>query len=171
MQEDIDAEVGARLRELRLELEWTQPQIAELLTRELGKRVDPTMVTKTEKGRRPILASELFAYARIYGVSMDQLLVPEGEIRFVYNVLEAADKLREAETELLDMGSEYEHRRDRLNYALSELEENVAPEDIPETFIVRLGHAASLRSRDITKVFADRLDREAEAVLGSHDEE
>lgn len=171
MQEDIDAEVGVRLRELRDEIKWTQPQVAELLSRELGKRVDPTMITKTEKGRRPILASELLAYARIYGVSVDQLLIPDGEIRFVYQVLDAADRLREAETQLLDAGTEYEDRRNRLGYALIELDRNVAPEDIPEAFVDRLRDAHANQSRDVKTAFSDRLDREAEDFLSSHDQE
>lgn len=74
---EIDAEnrIGRWVRWARLERGWSQRELAERLA-PLGFKVDPSAITRLEKGRRPIRVDEAVAIANVFGVSMETMLSP-----------------------------------------------------------------------------------------------
>lgn len=64
---------------MRVDRGWSQGRLAELLGEKLGKRIDPTAITRTEAGKRPIPSAELVAYAELFGVSVDYLVRSDDE--------------------------------------------------------------------------------------------
>lgn len=74
MHTDIYATIGRKVAAMRAERRWSQGRLAELLGEKLGKRIDPTAITRTETGKRPIPSAELVAYSELFGVSLDYLV-------------------------------------------------------------------------------------------------
>src|SRR6201998_391103 len=64
---------GERLRDLRARREWSQTQLAELLTAN-GCRAYGTTVAKMEANERDLRVEEAAVFADVFGCSIDQLL-------------------------------------------------------------------------------------------------
>ena len=68
---------GERVASLRTAAELSQAELASRLSEVLGKKMDPTTVTRMEKGTRPTSVVELYALGEIFGVSASDLMPPE----------------------------------------------------------------------------------------------
>ena len=62
-----------RLRELRLERGWRQWQVAAKM-QTLGADIDQQTISHIERGLRLVTDYELACFAKIFGVSVDELL-------------------------------------------------------------------------------------------------
>uniref|UniRef100_UPI000480050C helix-turn-helix domain-containing protein n=1 Tax=Rhodococcus sp. UNC363MFTsu5.1 TaxID=1449069 RepID=UPI000480050C len=70
-----NAIVGARIAELRAIAEMSQAQLAQKLASKLAKdSIDPTTITRLERGSRPITVVELVALAEIFGLPTESLI-------------------------------------------------------------------------------------------------
>lgn len=70
----INARFGEAVRRSREALEWTQGDLANRLSKVLGKPVAQSTVARLEKGSRPTPLNEVFALAAVLGVSVQSLL-------------------------------------------------------------------------------------------------
>ncbi|MFC7448661.1 helix-turn-helix domain-containing protein [Rhodococcus daqingensis] len=72
---EVNAIIGAKIAELRNDKSMSQAQLAMALAANLEKeRVDPTTITRLERGQRPVTAVELVALAHIFNVSTEELI-------------------------------------------------------------------------------------------------
>ncbi|MGJ5667828.1 helix-turn-helix transcriptional regulator [Rhodococcus aetherivorans] len=69
---------GQRVANLRAGMGMNQAALANRLGEELGKKVDPTTITRMERGSRPTSVIELYCLANIFGVSVGDLLPGAG---------------------------------------------------------------------------------------------
>lgn len=78
MQESIGGRefserVGARLREFREERKWSQRRLAEVLHAN-GLKLDPSAITRMERGQRDVKLHEATALAAALRVKLDELV-------------------------------------------------------------------------------------------------
>jgi transcriptional regulator with XRE-family HTH domain len=85
MQELLEsAAVGQQVTRLRKQHGGlSQVGLAALLSRHLGRVVDPTTVNRLERGKRPVTVEELVALAQIFQVSYAELLSGPDRIQSV----------------------------------------------------------------------------------------
>lgn len=96
---ETNAIIGARVAELRSAASMSQAHLAEALAMRLGKgKIDPTTITRLERGQRPIAVAELIALASVFNLSPSELLP---EVRVIDQQLETW--LREAQNLSVDM--------------------------------------------------------------------
>jgi transcriptional regulator with XRE-family HTH domain len=89
-----------RLRDERERRGWSQQKVADLLAAH-GVYVHPTAVTKVEAGSRGIRLDMLWAFADIYGVSVDALLGRSGRSGdLAWAVSKLASNAQKAATEV-----------------------------------------------------------------------
>jgi transcriptional regulator with XRE-family HTH domain len=69
---------GKRLRELRNARGWPLREVAEQM-RAFGYTWHQTVVAKIETGQRPIRLSEAIDLARLFGVTLEDLVPPSGD--------------------------------------------------------------------------------------------
>lgn len=65
--------LGERLRQLRTRRKLSLEQVSEQLG-ELGQPMAPTVLSRTERGKRDLRAAEVAALARVYSVPSDDIL-------------------------------------------------------------------------------------------------
>lgn len=112
--------VGRNVAALRGDM--SQAYLGALLAKELGKaRVDPTSITRLEKGARAITVNELVGLARIFGVHPEYLLGrnPEGdgnELRALRHAKAAVDRV---DTEVAAIAIAWREAHDELSEAWS----------------------------------------------------
>jgi transcriptional regulator with XRE-family HTH domain len=70
-QSSAEARFGARVRELRMRKGLSQRELAERL---VGLNLDPTAITRIEKGVRALRLGESLALAHALGTSVEQIL-------------------------------------------------------------------------------------------------
>lgn len=70
---DFNERVGTRLREFREERNWSQRRLAEVL-RANGLKLDPSAITRIERGQRDVKLHEATALAAALRVKLDQLV-------------------------------------------------------------------------------------------------
>jgi transcriptional regulator with XRE-family HTH domain len=74
---DPEAVFAARMRQARETAGMTQPQLAERLYEQSGIRLDPTAITRMERGRRTIRLNEAVHLAAILDMKLwDLVLLP-----------------------------------------------------------------------------------------------
>lgn len=71
--EELQRVIGHNIRRLRLKAGFSQAQLAELVDREASA------ITNIERGKRMIGVELLCTFAAIFSVSVDTLLLPEGQ--------------------------------------------------------------------------------------------
>lgn len=99
-----------RLRKLREDMKISQTAIANMATL-TGRKLDPTAVTKIEKGDRSIRLNEAIAIASALGRTLDEMLRPTKPID---RQLEEVDKAQEqARWRAAEALAEYRMLRDR----------------------------------------------------------
>lgn len=69
-----NAVLGRKIAELRRAHGWSQAQLARSLETVLHRTMDPTAITRMEKGQRPFLVHELVELARLFGIEPADLL-------------------------------------------------------------------------------------------------
>jgi transcriptional regulator with XRE-family HTH domain len=74
--DDVNAAVGANVATIRAELGWSQAELAERWGNALGHKIDPTTITRLERGRRPIPIHELIALGTVLDVGWANLVMP-----------------------------------------------------------------------------------------------
>jgi transcriptional regulator with XRE-family HTH domain len=74
--DEINAAVGANVAAIRAELGWSQAELAERWGNLLGRTIDPTTITRLERGRRPIPVHELVALGSVLDVGWANLVMP-----------------------------------------------------------------------------------------------
>jgi transcriptional regulator with XRE-family HTH domain len=106
--ENINAAIGANVATLRNERGWSQAELAERWGAALGRRVDPTTVTRLERGRRPIPAHELVVLAEVLGAERWTDLVNSPVIREATAVVDRQfGKAEDAYTRILQATDDY----------------------------------------------------------------
>lgn len=75
-----NAAIGRKVAALRTDSGLLQAQLAERLTEKLGKRVDPTTITRLERGQRPVTVVELLALGDIFAVPATTLMPERGVV-------------------------------------------------------------------------------------------
>lgn len=77
----INAQFGDRMRECRELRSWSQRQVAELL-QAVGIKLDPSAITRIERGTRDVKLSEAIAIADVLGFDLDSIAYsPEERFR------------------------------------------------------------------------------------------
>ncbi|ORL06458.1 helix-turn-helix domain-containing protein [Prescottella equi] len=72
---ETNAIIGEKIAQLRGKAELSQAELASALAEKMGKeRIDPTTITRLERGQRPITVMELMALAQVFGVPEESLL-------------------------------------------------------------------------------------------------
>jgi transcriptional regulator with XRE-family HTH domain len=89
--------VGARIKEQRQELGWTQDEFAEYLAAFLGRKWFPQAVSDAERGNRDFTAEEILAIARTLGRAVSWFFeLPPGEEQVHYpSLVDYPEKDRE----------------------------------------------------------------------------
>jgi transcriptional regulator with XRE-family HTH domain len=70
---NVEPTFGKAVREARNEMGWSQQKLAERLTL-AGLRIDPTAITRIERGQRSIRLSEAVTIAAELGIDLNELL-------------------------------------------------------------------------------------------------
>ncbi|NKR96223.1 helix-turn-helix domain-containing protein [Rhodococcus hoagii] len=72
---ETNAIIGEKIAQLRGKAELSQAELASALAEKMGKeRIDPTTITRLERGQRPITVMELIALAQVFDVPEESLL-------------------------------------------------------------------------------------------------
>jgi transcriptional regulator with XRE-family HTH domain len=66
--DEIKAVIGRNVAHFRARHDWSQAELAERWGKALGRRIDPTTVTRLERGKRPIAVDELIVLADVFGL-------------------------------------------------------------------------------------------------------
>ncbi|MEU7696664.1 helix-turn-helix transcriptional regulator [Microbispora hainanensis] len=97
---DIDRIVGQRVRDLRLRRGWTQQDVVVRL-RSYDISLHQTAIARLEAGRRAVGISEAVSLARVFGVSLNDLVTPRISIEAIKE-LEAEVKGLEERVAMLE---------------------------------------------------------------------
>lgn len=126
---DLQAErrFGARVRQARTERGWSQRELAADLAAK-GIKLDPSAITRLEKGQRPIRLDEAATLAEIFGIPLEEMIKPPTGI-----IAEAANIATQLAALLADAEGYRTRLRDVTAQAggLAEIESS-APEADPE---------------------------------------
>lgn len=76
MQQTSEQTFARRVRELREQREWSQTLLAANLALSHGIKLDGTAITRIEKGARSIRLDEAVALAKVFGMTVDEMLRP-----------------------------------------------------------------------------------------------
>lgn len=68
------AQLGRTIKALRESQGWNQTELANRLATQMGKAVDPTTITRMERGTRPTTVDELFALGAVFSMEPNRLL-------------------------------------------------------------------------------------------------
>jgi transcriptional regulator with XRE-family HTH domain len=74
--DEVGREFGVLVRKAREARQWTQADLAEKLSRLLGREVPTLAVTRTESAKRPVPLAEAAALAQLLNLELDPLLNP-----------------------------------------------------------------------------------------------
>jgi transcriptional regulator with XRE-family HTH domain len=74
-EDGFDERVGSKLREAREAIEWSQRRLAEELE-QWGLKLDPSAVTRIERGSREVKLREAVAFAEALGIPIQELATP-----------------------------------------------------------------------------------------------
>lgn len=80
---DVDDVVAERVAMYRRAKQWTQRELAEHLTEELGLPLDKAQINRIENGKRKVKLSELLLFAVALDVPPGLLMVPLGQDEWV----------------------------------------------------------------------------------------
>lgn len=119
--------IGQRVAALRASAGLLQPQLAEKMAARLGKSYNATLISRLEKGQRPLTVNELIALADIFGVSEQSLISRRGPIdiaaaNWQNREQDCLHRLNVARVELQQIEGEYEFTV-RMASALMHLQE------------------------------------------------
>lgn len=109
----VDAQVGTQVHEFRTARGWTQDELARRLGETLDKKIDPTTITRLEKGTRPLVLAELVALAAVFDMPVTALLPSDDAVRrqrdrgLVRRWQALADGIADNITEMRAIGAEY----------------------------------------------------------------
>lgn len=70
----VNQHIGVNIAERRTQQGWSQAELAERIGDALGRKVDPTAVTRIERGTRSLTAAELVAMSGVFNVPMSWLV-------------------------------------------------------------------------------------------------
>lgn len=76
---DVRSTFASRVRQVREGQGWSQEELARRLS-EVGLRLDPTAITRLERGERSVRVEEAVAVAQTLGVPLDELLQSSGRV-------------------------------------------------------------------------------------------
>ncbi|MFD8156612.1 helix-turn-helix transcriptional regulator [Streptomyces malaysiensis] len=115
-EQDVGAIFGARVRDLRTSRGWNQDELAEQLGRIMGKKYDPTTITRLEKGRRPVSLQEAAAITRLFGSKLQDML--SGDLPEMQQWLaQTKSDLPELQVDLRGLESKVKAQQDRIQMA------------------------------------------------------
>jgi transcriptional regulator with XRE-family HTH domain len=122
--DDVNKAIGANVAALRAERGWSQAELAEHWGNALGHRIDPTTVTRLERGRRPTPVHELIQLAGILGARNWAALVQEPKVLRAASGIETCnDMVTEAYDQIRDATVEYLKAQYLLERAIARGEE------------------------------------------------
>jgi transcriptional regulator with XRE-family HTH domain len=118
--DDVNKAIGANVAALRSERGWSQGELAEHWGNALGHRIDPTTVTRLERGRRPTPVHELIALAGTLGARWWPDLVLEPRVLRAAEEIKACDAMAtEAYGQIRDATVEYLKAQYLLAHAIA----------------------------------------------------
>lgn len=158
VQNDLNEIVGNRIASLRAAKGFTQDHVAKLLSDELGRKVDPTTVTRTEKGKRPIPVTDLQAYANIFDTQPEMLLTGEGDWSISRQLQGAVERFDNAIRSFLGAWGELISSRQNLRSALLNFQkyatsENADHDPMREQYMESAELMTNLSFSDIRKIY------------------
>ena len=95
---EFNHQFGKRVASLRGQAGLNQTELAARLGDALGKKMDPTTVTRMERGTRPTSVTEIYALVEALGVGIRDLLPSEQPVQ--HAVLQLGGRLRSLDNEL-----------------------------------------------------------------------
>lgn len=139
---------GARVRDLRTSRGWNQDELAEQLGRIMGKKYDPTTITRLEKGRRPVSLQEAAAITRIFGSKLQDML--SGDLPEMQQWLaQTKSDLPELQVDLRNLESKVKTQQDRIQMTqerITALELLIEYRETQNEVSLRDGARAAVRS-------------------------
>src|SRR5215831_4162065 len=106
--DELNRSIGENVAYLRGKAGWSQAQLAERWGAKLGRKVDPTTVTRLERGKRPIAVHELAALRTVFGLRhWDDLVRPPLEYRLASYLEELEQGLRESYNKIKGAAAQY----------------------------------------------------------------
>ena len=121
MIEDAPDAFGARVREIRKALGWSQADLARELGHALNREVNPLTVTRVESGKRPVPVPEVVALATVFQMSPAQLMGDQTvdaeqveAVRLTRRFLDAEADARHALADLAAFVERYPATRDTV---------------------------------------------------------
>lgn len=188
--QSVEAVFAQRLKEVRDSLKLSQARLARLLAERRGLELDPTAITRIERGTRSISLNEGHAIAEVLGASLDDMCrTSRGRTRKgLQRALAAAEKEAESAQATAEM-AEYQRqmtlgRMDQIKEELAALTESddgdgereVATDTVlrPRTYdqargeiaaLFRTAHPVTVDAAEMTQHDADRLRDFAEGLI------
>lgn len=129
MQDDVNSRIGQRVAFLRKKNGWSQADLAFVMGEIAKKKIDPTVITRTEKGQRPIPATELVTYSELFGVPVGQLLEAEDTLVHLETLSQAVALVNKVSSRFGPMVDEYLSRKAILKKDLEEFQAEVSMSD------------------------------------------
>ncbi len=97
---------GLRIKQLREARGWRQDELAQRLGSALGKKIDPTTITRLEGGKRPVPLEEAVILAEMFGTDLNQLTAAE-EHPLVGRILREQALARQLQTEAASLAARH----------------------------------------------------------------
>jgi len=105
---EVKAMIGQNVAQHRARLGWSQAELAERWGRAMGRTIDPTTVTRLERGRRPITVDELMVLTNVMGLrSTEDLTWPPEQVHLVARLRDIGDRLNERYDRIVKTAMEY----------------------------------------------------------------
>lgn len=106
--EEVKATIGRNVAQHRARLGWSQAELAARWSKAQGKKIDPTTVTRLERGRRPISVDELVVLADVFGLRWwEDLARPAEQLALAARLREVELRLGERYGRILDAAKSY----------------------------------------------------------------
>lgn len=124
MPNDRETWVSEHIRQLREDRGWNQSELARRMKREGFASYNQMLVSRTEKGDRPIRLNEVEGFARVFGVELADLLDPGPWAYLVADV----NRIEALQRDLEDATEAYLSAQYSLNTRVSALTSAPDPE-------------------------------------------
>lgn len=155
---EISAErrLGVWVRDARIERGWSQRELARELALH-GIKLDPSGITRLEKGQRPIRLDEAAAIARVFNASVEEMISPPDNL--IFQAAESARKWISSAKQT----EEYGQRFSELISKYGSMEDLMQP-DLPKDILEarnEIWQAMDWMSNYLTRIVEHQLDTQA----------
>ncbi|MDV8021997.1 helix-turn-helix transcriptional regulator [Rhodococcus sp. IEGM 1330] len=174
-----DESIGARIQDLRTQLQMSQADVANYVARLMGSPFHQQTILKIEKGTRSLKFLEATYIARALGVTLEELGGAQGESRELFMKSELRARMVDhafvtAEEALLALAREFEYTWEMLERTTPEHAQGISEEDV-KVAQENLKRALSLTFADFERLisvgFMSRLAKIREELAGDAETE